>query len=155
MAYLTQTDLTNRLGGQTVTALYDDTGTSTVNATALADVLAGASARVDSYLARNYEVTLPITQVPIPAMVKEAALEWAIYLSFRRKPEYIRTYWNQALPDLQKSAEELSDRLAEAAQYIPDLAAQPTPGNVGGVTYDTGARLICDASDGTTNAGDF
>ena len=157
MAYISQADLSARLGAQALIAFYDDDGSSTINSAALNSVCVAASARVDAYISRNYRGILPLTVSPLPAMVVEAALEWAVYMSFRRKPEYVKAYYGDAgLLALMKSAEDFSERLAKAEMLMPDLTTtEPQPTNVGGKVVPDPIRLFTPNADGTSNSGDF
>lgn len=153
MAYVSQADLSNRLGAQTVIALYDDDGSATINSAAMSSICAAASARVDSYIARNYKGPLPLTGT-IPALATEAALEWAVYMSFRRKPEYVKAYYGDAgLLALMKNAEEFSERLAKAEMLMPDFATAPS--NIGGTVQPDPIRFFTPNADGTSRTGDF
>lgn len=154
--YATQTDLENALSRSTVTALFDDDGAGIPTQGALDGVLERASRRVDSYLARVYLGPFPVTQVPVPMVIRDAALEFAIAFSFERHPEYVHTYGETYRgASRYKRACDMMDRLCQGQQEIPDWTLQPKPRNVGGIINSTGPRTIIDSPDGTNNGGDF
>ena len=153
MAYLTQTDLENRLGAPRVLALYDDDNSGTVNATALAAVLATASDLVDGTIARSYTGTFPMAS-PQPALVKEAATLYAMALSFERKPEFSLRLDESYLDKIRKGADTLCERIATGLAKMVD-APPPTASAVltGGVvsTFTPQMTVI----NGASNTGDF
>jgi phage gp36-like protein len=156
MAYITQTDLESALSPATVIALFNDQDQGVVYVTALEGVLERASAEVDAYLARVYRGPFPIAQTPVPAVVKNCTLEFAIAFSFERHPEYVHTFGEQYRGTTRyKRACEMAERLATGLQEIPDWTLSPRGGNVGGIVYTQGPRTIIDNPDGTTNNGDF
>lgn len=154
--YVTQEDLENALSPPTVTALFDDAGLGVPSVGALTGVLERASRRVDSYLARVYVGPFPVTQTPVPMVIKDAALEFAIAFSFERHPEYVHTYGETYRgASRYKRACEMMDRLCQGQQEIPDWVLQPKPRNVGGIITSAGPRTIINSPDGTNNGGDF
>jgi hypothetical protein len=155
MTYIVQADLENALSPSTILAIFEDQNTGAVNTTALNDICARATARVDSWIAAVYDGPFPITQSPVPAMCKELALEYGVAFCFERHPEYVRTFGELPRAERWKRADELGLRLQKAVQRMPDYTAQPKPRNVGGIVYDSGPRTIVDSADGTRNGGDF
>ncbi len=154
--YAMQPDLEAALSPGTVLALYDDDNKGIVNATTIQAVLARASRMVDSYLARVYVGPFPVTQTPVPEVIKYAAVEFAVAFSFERHPEYVHTYGEQYRAGTRfKRATDMMDRLCQGQQEIPDWNLQPKPKNVGGLITSQGPRTIIDNPDGTTNGGDF
>lgn len=156
VAYLVQDDLESALSPSTVLALYDDENKGVVNQTALNAVLTRASRWVDSYLARVYVGPFPVSQLPVPEIIKDAAIEFAIAFSFERHPEYVQTYGEQYRAGTRfKRACEMMDRICQGQQEIPDWNLQPKPRNVGGIITSAGPRTIIDSPDGSVNGGDF
>ncbi len=151
MAYIQQSDLEALLSAPVVLAIYDDQNTGAVNQAVLNEILQLASSRVDSYLATVYAGPFPITQFPIPTMIKDAALAWARAFSFERHSEYVRQHGKTP----RKEAEDLCTRLTEAREYLTDYLAQPQPSNTGGIVLNNGPRMLVDGIDGTYNSGDF
>lgn len=154
MAYTDQTALETAIGPQAVAILYDD-GLGAVDTSALTTNANRASAWVDSFLSFNYRGPFPVTQDPAPMMMAEAALYYLIAFSYDRRPEFARTEGEGARPNYIKRAEELLTRLVRGMQQMPDYTAQPKPGNVGGIVYASGPRMVIDSTDGTNNGGDF
>ncbi len=131
-AYINQEDVENALSAATILALYDD-GNGGVNTTAVDAVCQRASDYVDSFVAREYPAPFPMTGT-IPAMMKEAALQFGIAFSFMRHPEYVRQYGDTARSDkLFEEAKSMCERIVGAIQVLVELAA---PANVGGTVHD-------------------
>lgn len=154
MAYLVQSDLENAIGLQTVFALFSD-GTAQVNAAAMADCLNRASYLVDSFIARVYAGPFPITQSPIPGMIRVAAIDFAASFAFERHPEYARSFGEDPRAKLWQRALDTMERICDALQEMPDFVAQPKQKTIGGVLYDKGPRTISDDTSGNDRGGDF
>lgn len=156
MPYITQADLEGALSPATVLALFNDGDLGVVSTTSLLSVLVRASTEVDSYLARVYKGPFPVTQVPVPAIIKNCTIEFAIAFSFERHPEYVQTYGEQYRGTTRyKRACEMAERLATGLQETPDWVLSPKGQNVGGIIYANGPRTIIDSPNGTSNGGDF
>jgi hypothetical protein len=156
MAYITQTDLENAIGPAAVLAIYDDDGDLALSSSelaALASVLDRSSAKVDGRLARSYDGPFPLS--PVPKLVKYAALEYAIAYSFERHPEFVRAFGRDEHAIRLKRAEDMAEDIADAIEFLPDFAAQKTPGTAGGVVPNNGPQLLVDRLDGTSLTGDF
>lgn len=154
--YVTKDDLIGALSPSTVTALFDDDGAGVPTESAVQAVLNRASRRVDSYLARVYMGPFPVTQVPVPQAIMDAALEFAIAFSFERHPEYVHTYGETYRgASRYKRACEIMDRICQGQQEIPDWVLQPKAGNIGGIIINAGPRTIIDGPNGENNGGDF
>jgi len=153
MAYLTQTDLENRLSRAKVLAIYDDENDGTVNQAALDAVLQTASDLVDATIARSFNGTLPVTGAT-PVMMKEAAVLYAMALSIERAPEFLAQYGDKYLFAMRDKAEKICEELATNLKKMVD-APPPTPGlNVsGGYTLSSVQQLT--VIDGLPNTGDF
>lgn len=156
MAYIDQTDLEAALSPATVLALFNDQNEGVVYTPALLAVLTRASTEVDSYLARDFKGPFPVPQTPVPAVIKNCTVEFAIAFSFERHPEYVHTYGEQFRGTTRyKRACEMAERLATGLQETPDWVLQPRGGDVGGIIFSAGPRTITDSPDGTYNGGDF
>jgi hypothetical protein len=132
LATLTQTDLENALSPSTVRAIFDDTGTNTVNTTAVAAVITRAESQVYSYLKTTYpDLPIPYAASPAPEVLKSAVLEFAIVYTRDRKPEYWPDNSRERSERL-KAAFDMADRFAKARQVIYDVGGVQ-PANVGGV----------------------
>lgn len=150
-AYFGQANLENFLGTATVLALFDDNNTGVVNTTALNDIAAQASARLDGKLARVYSGPFPIAQTPLPENIVHAALLYGKYFAYQRRPEYVKQYGDRPL----KEANEFAQELCEATELMADYLGQPLPQNVGTIVNNAGPRLIIDGTDGSYSGGDF
>lgn len=154
--YLTQQKLEYNLSPGTVLALYDDQQNGTVYQPALEEVLNRASRWVDSFLSRVYVGPFPVTQTPVPEVIVQCTLEFAVSFSFERHPEYVHTYGEAYRSTTRfKRACEMAERLCNGMQEIPDWILQPKPRNVGGIITSAGPRTIINDPDGTDNGGDF
>lgn len=152
MAYVTQADLESRIGTATARICWDDGGTGFPLAVALSGGITQACAKVDAKLARLRVSPLPVIQVPVPAMIKEAALLFLVAYTYQRRPEYARRYGGGPM----EVAEKFLEDLADAKDYLVDLLSQKKPTVVGGVVNDPDAARLC-VTDlvGNVNSGDF
>jgi phage gp36-like protein len=105
MAYIAQGDFAGRLKEQELIELTDDHKVGEVDAAVLAQVLAEASGRLDSYAGGHYALPLEASE-----QVKSLALDIAIYLLYRRRP-------GRRVPDEVKNAHD------EAMHILRDVAA--------------------------------
>lgn len=156
IVYATQEDLEGALSQSTVQALFDDDNNGSADSKAILAVLNRASRMVDSYLARVYVGPFPVTQTPVPEVIKVVTLEYAIAYSFERHPEYVHTYGEHYRAKSRfDRAEAMAERLCNGMMEIPDWILQPKPRNVGGIIISSGPRTIIDSFDGEENGGDF
>lgn len=153
--WLTQTDLENATTPTTVIQCFDDAATSTVNAPAVADVIARAESETLSWLDEfgppPFNSTI-LAQLGGDQFLKTAAQARAVILMYDRAPETVR----QTVNDLEKRRKdwnELMTRIKDARQRPPNVPTPPA--NVGGVIVDNGARIYADSADGTKNSGDY
>lgn len=153
--YVTQSEVSFALGVPIVTALYDDVNSGTPDSPSLDAAIARASALVDSWIAPVYKGPFPILQVPIPAMIRELALQYIEAISYDRRPDIVRGFGSDDQQKRWPRADEMGKRLQAAVLRIPDLVAQPKPTNVGGLIVDDGSRVMTTGSDGTRYGGDF
>lgn len=156
MAYITKADLEAALSPATVLALFNDEDQGTVYMPALLTLLQRASNEVDSYLARSFKGPFPVAQSPVPAIIKNCTIEFAIAFSFERHPEYVHTFGEQYRGSTRYArACAMAERLATGLQETPDWVLYPKGTNVGGIIVNSGPRTIVDSPDGTYNGGDF
>lgn len=154
--YALKKDLESILSPATVLALFDDDARGSANVEAILDTLDRASREVDSYLARVYTGPFPVTQKPVPSVIKYATLDFAVAFAFERHPEYVHTYGEvYRASSRYKRACERMDRLCQGQQEIPDWALQTKPMNVGGIIRYEGPRTIISTYDGEDRGGDF
>lgn len=154
MAYLTLAELVVAMSPAVVTAIFDDDSDSVIDEASVEEFIDRGSAMTDSVIAPVYSGPFPITQQPVPAMIKEHTLQWTLFFILERFPEFTRTL-GQNQENRYKQAVTLGERLQSAVLRIPDLTSQPKPANVGGIVRDDGKRIFIDSADGTSNRGDF
>jgi hypothetical protein len=125
--YVTASELENALTENIFFEIFND-GTGVINADAINQILSRASHRVDGYLAKQWKGPFPMPD-PVPKLAKEAALLFAMWMSWRRAPEVAKRVGRSvdAVSELTE-AKELCDQLKDNTQRPPDL---PKPGNVG------------------------
>lgn len=153
MAYLTQTDLENRLGVPRVLALYDDDNTGTINQAAMDAVVQTASDLVDGTIARSYTGTFPMASPP-PALAKEAAVLYAMALSFERKPEFALRLEDSYLTRLRTQADKLCERIATGLAKLVDAPPPVASSVVTGGVVQTSTTMFT-VVDGSSSFGDF
>lgn len=169
-SYITAQDLVDALSLPTYYAIFDDANTGVRNtvdtSTPVATVLRRALVWVASWLPDIYD-TLPPEQgalgVPtttadnIPALFKDACLQRAVILAYRRHPEYVKTYGAEADGPLMKELVDMMRRIQAGTQRVTknDTPPQTLPGNIGGSSISDGPRIAMSNIDGTKNIGDF
>lgn len=153
MAYLTQTDLENRLSRAKVLAIYDDDNDGVVNQAALDAVLQTASDLVDGTIARSYTGTFPMASPP-PVLAKEAAVLYAMALSIERAPEFLAQYGDKYLFAMRDQADKLCERIATAMTKMVD-APPPVASSVisGGIVQSSTTMFT--VVNGSSSTGDF
>lgn len=168
-SYITAQDLVDSLSEPVYMAIYDDVATAnrtTVDAsTGVGTVLGRSCAWIESWLPDIYKKMPPSTGaagVPaggdlIPRLMKDAQLQYAVILSYRRHPEYVKTYGATPGGKLMEELKELMARIQSGTQRISpnDTPPEPTPQNVGGVAVADGARIAMSNPDGSSNLGDW
>lgn len=154
--YVAQSDLENSLSAATVLELFDDNRDGVADAAPVQQIIDQAEAMVNSYLLRAYpSLTLPVTQSPASEMLEQAALMFAIPMSFMRHPEYVRTFGeNPRGQSLLDQAHKFMERLCTGKQMLFDVPAEKKPTTVGGTVTDIGPRLFVDST-GAYSGGDF
>ena len=153
MAYLTQTDLENRLSRAKVLAIYDDENDGTVNQAALDAVLQTASDLVDATIARSYTGTFPMATPP-PVLAKEAAILYAQALSIERAPEFLAQYGDKHLFAMRGEADKLCERIATGLAKMIDAPPPVASSVITGGVVQTSATMFT-VVDGSSSTGDF
>lgn len=153
--YVTQAEVEYALTVPLVAAAYDDDQDGVVDEPALEAAIARASSMVDSWIAPVYAGPFPITQQPVPAMIRELTLQFVEALTYDRRPDLARITGSDVQQKRWDRANDMGKRLQSAVQRIPDNAAQPKPSNVGGIVTDDAKRVIIAGRDGYANRGDF
>lgn len=128
MAYLTQTDLEERIGPDIVLQLADRDHDGVADAAAIAAAIADADAEINSYLSPIY--ALPLATAP--DIVKRLSAMITRYNLWRRDipedhPSYVA--YRDALKTLQQ--------IAAGAVSLPLSSGTATSAPVGGVAYAT------------------
>lgn len=140
--YISQADLEDAITVQTVARLFDDGATGVASTSAVNRVIASAEALINSRLMRSYpRLTLPVVQQPQSDLLKEAALMFAIPLSYRRRPEYVRTTGESSRgPSMMKDAFDFLEGLCTGQQFLFDVPAEPEPATTGEIINTTTPR---------------
>lgn len=168
-SYITAQDLVDSVGQSVYMMVYDDTNSglrATVDvSTQVQTVLGRTWAWIESWLPDIYTKMPPstgATGVPtggdlIPRLLKDAQLQYAAILTYRRHPELLKTYGAAPNGQLVAELKELMERIQSSTQRISpaDSPPQPTPQNVGGVAVADGARIAMTNTDGSSNLGDW
>src|SRR5437763_1542080 len=122
MAYITTAEFLMAIPPSVALAIFDDNNDSVLDQTTIDFFIARASGITDSVIAPVYAGPFPITQQPVPSMIKEHTLQWTIWFVFERHPEFTRTLgMNQDAR--YKQAVTLGENLQKAILRIPDLVA--------------------------------
>lgn len=140
--YITAQDLCDALSESTYMAIFDEAATGsrpTVDASRSVTLVRNrAHALTISWLPGIYgtlpaEPTIPATTPP-PFLLLDAELQMAVVLSYRRHPEYVRTYGAEPGGKLHAEWVEQMKRIQIAQQQIApnDNPPEATPANVGG-----------------------
>jgi hypothetical protein len=154
-------DLRLALGPVSYMAIFDDSTSksiATVDASLqVAQVLNLSAAEVASYMPILYPDVPPQLPAAVSQLLAGAQLDYSRVLSYRRHPEYIKTYDAGPGGKMEELFREKMLRIQQSVQQISpqDAPALEDPGNVGGNFADDGKRLICTSPDGTDNLGDF
>ena len=148
-AYFDQTDMIAFIGEANMLAVCDDGNSGSIDPVKFNKMGKIACGKVDSVIALNYPGPFPITQVPVPALVVELAMTWMKALLYESDDIYVRQYGSGP----REEALALSSQLTEAKSLLTDWLVSPKPGNVGGNTYNRGARMTIDNVDGSSNEG--
>lgn len=153
MAYITQAELAYALSGTSFAAIFDQDNDGIADGPVVDAVIARASAMVDAWIAPVYSGPFPIVQSPVPAMIRELTIAYALAIAYERRPDVTRTLQGSTDNDTArwKRADDMGQRLQSAVLRIPDLTSQPKPANVTrSVVYVDEHRRMTD-----DNGGDF
>ncbi len=167
-SYITAQDVVDAISEPAYMLCFDDTNSglrATVDAsTQVQSVLTRTWAWVESWLPNIYAKLPP--GVPagvvtggdtIPRLLKDAALQYAQILTWRRHPEVAKTYGAPPVASLMAELAEFMERIQVGVQRISpnDSPPEAVPQNIGGVAAADGARIAMSNTDGTTNTGDW
>ncbi len=152
-SYITQVELAYALSATSFAAIFDQDNDGIADGPVVDAVIARASGMVDAWIAPVYAGPFPIVQSPVPSMIRELTISYAVAIGYERRPDVTRSLQGSTDNDTArwKRADEMGQRLQSAVLRIPDLTAQPKPANVtGSVVYTDDRRRISDG-----NGGDF
>ena len=159
--WIAAADIRLALGPVSYMAIFDDLAskaTATVDASAqVAQVLNLSAAEVASYLPVLWPDLPPQLPSTASQLLAGAQLDYARVLSYRRHPEYIKTYDAGPGGKMEELFRTKMLRIQQSVQQIVsvDAPAAEDPANVGGSFADDGKRMICTEPNGTDNMGDF
>ncbi len=117
MAYVTNSDIEERLGTAAYVQLTDDTGTGSADTDKVDEARLGAEGEVNSYLGRRYQVPIDLAQhAEVADVLKSFVLDLAEYRLHARRPPVpgaVSNKRNQAIAWL--------DRVARADVVLPSV----------------------------------
>lgn len=119
MAYLTQSDMVDRLGEPEMIALTDMSGSGAINSAIVTRALEEASSLVDSYLSRRYAV--PVDPAP-PALLSAVADIAHFTLNRLHAPDAVIARHKAALAWLQKLADGSAELVGVAGVEATEAA---------------------------------
>ena len=134
MAYVTNTDIEERLGTAAYVGLTDDAGIGSPDLDKIDEARGGAEGEVDSYLGRQYAVPVDLSEYPeVAAVLKSFVLDLVEHRLHGRRPPV-------PVPVTQKRAEALVwlRRVADgtvvlpAARVVTESSIRGTTGSVTG-----------------------
>jgi hypothetical protein len=133
--YIAASDLRLALSQPTYMALFDDTNSrnvATVDASPqVALVLKRAHAQIVSWVPSIYQQLPNELPADPPSLLIDAELQVAVIYSYRRHPEYVKTYGAEANGALWKELVEFMQRFQSNEQQIAsnDNPPEPAPEN--------------------------
>ncbi len=117
MAYVTNSDIEERLGTAVYVQLTDDTGTGSADIDKVDEARLGAEGEVNSYLGRRYQVPIDLTKhAEVADVLKSFVLDLVEYRLHARRPPVpaaVSNKRNQAIAWL--------DRGARGAVVLPSV----------------------------------
>jgi hypothetical protein len=152
--------LRNTVTPEVYMAVFDDRRTkdpSSVDQSGpVQEVIDDANALVISSLAPICARVPDGTDPAIPVLLKTVSRLYLRYFTFIRRPEYTRVTGKDEA-SLLKHAKEIVDEIRSGLMAVAPNDGTPkvSVGNVGGIVYESGPRLMTDSLDGTSNSGDF
>jgi phage gp36-like protein len=130
LAYFTQADLENAVGSVLVYRLLDDDGDGSIAAGVVTDIQTRADAIVNGYLSRVY--TVSAITASVPSIVKSLAVDVAVELMYRRRPESIDERGNTPWSERYREAMRLLREVGEGKFRLDVNGTPATPVNVRG-----------------------
>lgn len=154
-------DLRLALGPVSYMAVFDDSRSKdvpTVDASPqVAQVIALSAAEVASYLPVLWPDLPPQLPATASQLLAGAQLDYARVLSYRRHPEYVKTYDAGPGGKMEELFRAKMARIQSSIQQVvpQDAPAAEPPANVGGSFADDGKRMVVTEPDGRDNFGDW
>jgi hypothetical protein len=150
--YIDGTDVENYLSPAIIREIFDDTnlGPGVFDASTSPGVLLTIDLAEGQFESWNKGTrTVPLVTTT-DRLAKTCCLELFGAYAFERHAELVRSGQADAR---RKRVEAMLLRISEGLQQLPDEKTKP--GNIGGVVYSAGPRVVIDQIDGTTTRGDF
>jgi phage gp36-like protein len=141
MSYIVEADLSARASPAQLIQLTDDEKTGVADSTRILALLVSAEAEVNSYLATRYPVPLS----PVPDLVKELALDVAVYKLFARR--------QRVTADVRQTYEDALKKLEQIAKGVLTLGVDPPPAS--STLASQGEVLTADRDFSRSAMGDF
>ncbi len=139
MAYITNTDIQERLGSTTYVSLTDDDGDSIADVGVVDEARLGAEGEVNSYLARRFAVPIDLTMhTDLVDLLKSITLDLVEYRLRSRRPPVSQD-------SLRKRADAIVwlTKIAEGKIDLPSAAAVAANTTRGSLASSTGEdRLL-------------
>lgn len=135
MAYCTLADIEKAIDTRSLIQLTDDEGLNVVNQVRIDEAVSAAQGEVDGYLQERYQVPLS----PVPALVRAATVDLAIYNLYSRKfdemPTTRQKRYDNAIRRLEKIA---------AGSIGLGIAAPPEESQAEGMILSAPAKVFGD-----------
>lgn len=140
MAYVTAAELAFAMSQASFDTVFDQDNDGVADDAVVDAALARASALTDAWIAPVYRGPFPIVAIPIPSMVRELTIQFALAMAFERRPDYTRTLQGGADNDKERwaRAEATGERLQKAILRIVEMNP---PANVGGQVRAGGTSI--------------
>lgn len=128
MAYLTHAEVIAAMGAAAVVTFFDDDNDGVADNAVLDAVIARASALTDAWISPVYSGPFPITQTPVPAMIRELTLSYVSTLAHDRRPGYTRAIADAGEDAAARwtRADAMGERLQKTILRITELPAAGT-----------------------------
>jgi hypothetical protein len=140
VAYITVAELQASMSPTSFATIFDDDNDSVTEDATVDAAIERASALVDAWISPVYAGPFPITQTPVPAMIRELTIQYALAFAYQRRPDYTRTLESGDANERERwdRADAMGERLQKAILRIVEL---PNPANVGSTVHVGGAEV--------------
>ena len=124
MAYISNTDIQERLGAQTYVQLADDDGDAVADVGVVNEARLGAEGEVNSYLARRYRLPIDLAAHPeLADLLATITLDLVEFRLHTRRPPV-----SDAVLQKQHRALQWLQRIADGTIDLPSLSELPAGG---------------------------